>query len=86
MPGCTRAQRGFPVDLNDLVQVLAEVHDDGVVHSLPCQARSAGARQHRHAVLASYLDHRLHVGGAAGDDHAHWLHLVNAGVGAVKHA
>ena len=73
------------IDLDDLVQVLAEIGDDGVVHRLPGQAGPAGAGQHRHAALLGYFDHGQDVFHVPGDHHAHRLHLVDAGVGAVEH-
>ena len=76
----------FGVDLEDVVEVLAEVHDDGVVDGLAGQAGAAGAGQHGNALAGGELDDGLHVGSRAGNDNAHGLHLVDAGVGAVEQA
>ena len=76
----------FGVDFQHIVEVLAEVQHDGVVHGLAGQAGAAGAGQHRDAFPGAKVHHGLHIGRAAGDDDAHRLHLVDAGVGAVKQA
>ena len=74
----------FGVHLQDVVEVLAEVHDNGVVNGLAGEAGSAGSGQHGDAFAGGELDHGLYIGGGARDDHPHRLHLVNAGVGAVE--
>ena len=76
----------FPVDLDDLVQVLAEIGDYGVVDRLARQAGAAGPGQHRHAVVAGHLHYSQNVVLVPGNHHTHRLHLVDAGVGAVEHS
>ena len=72
------------IDLDNLVQVLAEIHHDGVVDRLAGQAGAAGPGQYRNPAIPGDFQHRQHIRDAAGDNHAHRLHLVNGGVGAVK--
>ena len=72
------------VDFDNLVQILAEVDDDGMVHGLPGQAGASGAGQDWNVVLLGYFHHCQHVVHGPGDHHPHRLHLVDAGVGAVE--
>ena len=74
------------VHLQDVVQVLAEVHDDGVVDGLAGEAGAAGAGKHRDAFAGGEFHHGLHVGSRARNHHADRFHLVDAGVGAVEQA
>ena len=72
------------IDLDNLVQVLAEIHHDGMVDRLAGQAGAAGPGQYRNPAIPGDFQHRQHILDAAGDNHAHRLHLVNGGVGAVE--
>ena len=76
----------LPVDLDDLVQVLAEISDYGVVDRLARQAGAAGPGQHGHAVVAGHLHYSQNVVFVPGNHHTHRLHLVDAGIGAVEHS
>ena len=69
-----------------LVQVLAEIGDDGMVHRLSGQAGATGPRQHWHTSLVGHLYHGQNIFHISGNNHAHRLHLVDAGIGAVKHS
>ena len=83
--GLHSCPRLFLVDLYDLVQVLAEIGDNGVIDGLAGQARAARSWENRDAAVPGHVHHGQDVGGVAGDNHPHRLHLVNAGVGAVEY-
>ena len=76
----------FFVHFDDLVQVFAEVGDYGMVHGLPGQAGAAGPGQHWDSGLVGHVYDRQNIVHVAGDDHAHRLHLVDTGVGAVENS
>ena len=74
------------VHFKELVHVLAEVHDNGMVNTLSGQAGASGAGQNRYLVVPGYFHYCQHIVDAAGNHHAHRLHLVDAGVSAVEDA
>ena len=74
------------IHLKDVVEVLAEVEDDGVVDGLAGQAGAAGTGQHGDALARAELHDGLDIRGVARDHDAHGFHLVDAGVGAVEQA
>src|SRR5205807_2872457 len=66
--------------------VLAAIDDQPRPDRLARQAGAAAAGRDRDAQLAGDLDGGDEVVGGAGDDHAEWGDLVDAGVGAVEAA
>ena len=74
------------VDLHQLIQVLAEIHHNGVVHGLPGKAGAAAPGKHWNAVVPGYLNHCLNVVNVPGDDDPDRVHPVDAGVGGIKNS
>ena len=74
------------VDLDQLLEVLAEVHDQRAPDRLAGLRGAAAARQHGHALLARDRQRRAHVVVGARDHHAQRLDLVVRGVGGVAPA
>src|SRR5262249_23049318 len=82
-PGLDPRGAGGRVDVEDGIQVFAEVEHHARADRLPGQAGAAAAGGDRHAHLAGDLDDSLDVIYGLGDDDAERLDLVDAGVGAV---
>ena len=74
----------FRIDLDDVVEVLAEIEDDGVVDGLAGEAGAAGTGQDGDALAGTEFHDGLDIGGVTRDHDAHGFHLVDAGVGAVQ--
>ena len=74
----------FGIHLQNIVEVLAEIQDDGVVDGLAGEAGAAGTGQDGNAFARAKLDNGLYVGRVPRDDDSHGFHLVDAGVGAVE--
>ena len=86
MPGSTTQVPLISFDLDQLVQVLAEIHDQRAADGLAGLRGAAPARQHGHALLARNRQRRAHVVVGARDHHAQGLDLVVRGVGGVAPA
>ncbi len=86
MPGSHAGQPPLRVELDDLVDVLGEVDDDGDVAALPGERRAAAAPKERRAVLAADAHGLDHVLDVARDDDADRHLAVVGGVGRVERA
>ncbi len=84
--GLDAGELALGVDLDDLVQVLAEVDEDGHVAALAGQAGSAAAREDRSAVLAAGGHRRDDIVDRARDDDADGHVAVVGAVGRVHRA
>src|SRR5205814_283475 len=67
-PGLHVAELPLPVDLDDAVEVLGEVHHDGDIAALPGEAGAAAAGEDRGAVPAGRRDRGNHVVDRPRDD------------------
>jgi hypothetical protein len=74
------------VDFEDLVEVAADVDDEGFVGGLSGETAAAGAGQEGDAVFVGEFESGLDVFGRFGDEDAVGHDLVDAGVGAVEGA
>ena len=72
------------VMLDDAVHVLGKIDDDGLADGLAGETGSAAAGKDSRPVARRYFEGSPHVFIRAGDNDAHWLDAVHAGVGAVK--